>query len=119
MTSLPGSLGRAIGLVARIPTPSLVEFGARSSTAWVQHQVACELAGLVSPPLRVAINQLWLDINNQVAISSEPERIAVRVLDAIDRCLVPYGCCSTSKHWCREDSGSGRLMKVDGEEPSR
>jgi hypothetical protein len=43
---------------------SLIEQGTGSADTWAHPQVACEVAGWLSPPLRLAINRLWLDTVN-------------------------------------------------------
>ena len=43
---------------------SLVEQGSGSADHWAHHEVACEIAGWVHPPLRVLINRLWMETVN-------------------------------------------------------
>lgn len=53
----------AVASTARIRADGLVESG-DGREPWAHPEVACEIAGWLSPPLRVAINQLWLDTVN-------------------------------------------------------
>ena len=61
----------AVASTARIRADELLDSG-DGQEPWAHPQVACEIAGWLSPALRVAINQLWLDTVNGKARRPRP-----------------------------------------------